>query len=261
MPGFDDSPRSPIVLATAAYGRFVRGDHDSSIAYAEMALAASLRLGTSSSGLAERVLGNSWCYRGDADVAQQWIERMVDDASTGSPARLAHALYMRSVAVTSGGDPDRGGIFADQALAAARRVCVPDRPRPGLVRARSLPRRARSHGRRGTPATCRGDRRRRRQPLGAGVRAHPGAVAGRPARVVPLGAGRVRRRHRHVVPRRRLGEPVALAAPRLPHPGAARRQRRRRDVARCAHCDRRRLRPAVRGVRRRADRRARRRTA
>ena len=125
MPGFDDSPRSPIVLATAAYGRFVRGDHDSSIAYAELALAASLRLGASSSGLAERVLGNSWCYRGDADVAQQWIERMVDDASTGSPARLAHALYMRSVAVTSGGDPDRGGIFADQALAAARRCASP----------------------------------------------------------------------------------------------------------------------------------------
>jgi len=125
MPGFDDSPRSPIVLATAAYGRFVRGDHDSSIAYAEMALAASRRLGTSTSGLAERVLGNSWCYRGDADVAQQWIERMVDDASTGSPARLAHALYMRSVAVTSGGDPDRGGVFADQALAAARQCASP----------------------------------------------------------------------------------------------------------------------------------------
>ena len=125
MPGFHDSPRAPIVLSTAAYGRFVRGDHDRSIEYAEMALAASLRLGTSSSGLAERVLGNSWCYRGDAAVAQQWIERMVDDAGSGSPARLAHALYMRSVAATSAGDTERAGAVADEAMAVARRSGSP----------------------------------------------------------------------------------------------------------------------------------------
>ena len=74
---------------TAGFGDggpgFVRGDHDRSIEYAAMTLAASLRLGTSSSGLAERVLGNSCCYRGDVAVAQQWIERMVDDAGSGPP--------------------------------------------------------------------------------------------------------------------------------------------------------------------------------
>lgn len=125
MSGFDDSPRAPVVLATAAYGRFVRGDHISAVEYADRALAASERLGVSSSGLAERVLGNSLCFRGDGDLAQHWIERMVDDASTGSPARLAHALYMRSVATASMGDTERGVASADEALAAARRCGSP----------------------------------------------------------------------------------------------------------------------------------------
>ncbi len=125
MPGFDESSRSPLVLGTAAYGRFVRGDLDSSIELADRSVAASRRLGVGSSGLAERALGNSWFYRGEAEVAQQWIDRMLDDAGSGSPARLTHALYMRSVASTSVGDPRRGADYADQALAAARRCGSP----------------------------------------------------------------------------------------------------------------------------------------
>lgn len=125
MPGFDDSPHAPLVLAVAAYGRFVRGDLERSIEYGEMAVEASQRLGVGSSGLAERSLGNSWFYRGDAEVAQQWIDRMLEDARTGSHARLAHALYMRSVASTSVGDPVSGAAFADDALSAARRCGSP----------------------------------------------------------------------------------------------------------------------------------------
>ena len=125
MPGFDDSPHAPLVLATAAYGRFVRGDLERSIEYGDRAVNASQRLGVGSSGLAERSLGNSWFYRGEAEVAQRWMDRMVDDARTGSDARLTHALYMRSVAFTSVGDPTRGATFADEALAAARRCGSP----------------------------------------------------------------------------------------------------------------------------------------
>ena len=131
MPGFDDSLRAPVVLATSAYGRFVRGDHLSSIEYADRAVAARTRLGVSSSGLAERVLGNSWFYRGEAEIAQQWIDRMLDDASTGSPARLAHALYMRSVASTSIGDPRRGTSFAERALCGGPPLRFADRARSG----------------------------------------------------------------------------------------------------------------------------------
>ena len=125
MPGFDDSGHAPLVLAGAAYGRFVRGDLDHSIEYGERAVEASQRLGVGSSGLAERSLGNSWFYRGEAEVAQQWIDRMLDDARTGSKARLTHALYMRSVACTSVGDSVRGADFADEALATARQCGSP----------------------------------------------------------------------------------------------------------------------------------------
>lgn len=125
MAGFDDSPHAPLVLAAASYGRFVRGDVDRSIEYGERSVEAAQRLGVGSSGLAERSLANSWFYRGEAGVAQQWIDRMLDDARTGSPARLTHALYMRSVAFTSVGDPVRGAAVADEALAAARRCGSP----------------------------------------------------------------------------------------------------------------------------------------
>ena len=83
MPGFDHSQRAPLVLATAAYGRFVRGDLDRSIEYGERAVEMSHRLGVGSSGLAERSLGNAWFYRGEAEVAQQWMDRMLDDAVPG----------------------------------------------------------------------------------------------------------------------------------------------------------------------------------
>jgi predicted ATPase/DNA-binding SARP family transcriptional activator len=125
IPGFDESPRAPLVLAMAAYGRFVRGDLDSSIRYGDLAIAASVRLGVGTSGLAERSLGNSLFYQGDAAAAQQWINRMLVDARDGSPARLVHALYMRSVAYTSVGVPQRGAEYAEEALVLARRSGSP----------------------------------------------------------------------------------------------------------------------------------------
>ncbi len=126
MAGFDAAPHSPLVLATVAYGLFVRGDIDRSIEYGDRAIAASERLGVGSSGLAQRALANSWFYRGEADIAQHWIDRMLEDArDTGSHARLAHALYMRSVAHTSVGNAAAGAAFADEAMNAARRSGSP----------------------------------------------------------------------------------------------------------------------------------------
>ena len=126
MSEFDRSSYAPLVLAVAAYGRFVRGDLDRSIEYGDRAMAASRRLGVGSSGLAERALGNSWFYRGEAEVAQQWIDRMLAEARAGgSAARLTHALYMRSVAYTSVGNPVQGAALADEALIAARQSGSP----------------------------------------------------------------------------------------------------------------------------------------
>jgi hypothetical protein len=123
--GFDESAFAPLVLGVAAYGRFVRGDLDGSIRYGELAIAASVRLGVGTSGLAERSLANSLFYRGDATAAQEWIDRMLDDARGGSTARLAHGLYMRSVAFTSVGNSQLGVEFAEEALLAARRCGSP----------------------------------------------------------------------------------------------------------------------------------------
>jgi hypothetical protein len=76
-------------------------------------------------GLAERAHGNSWFYKGEVEVAQRWIDRMLDDARGGSTSRLAHALYMRSVAHTSVGETQRGAELASEGLAVARRSGSP----------------------------------------------------------------------------------------------------------------------------------------
>ena len=48
-----------MVLAVAAYGRFVRGDLEGAIELGDQAVAAAERLGVDCSGLAERTLGNA----------------------------------------------------------------------------------------------------------------------------------------------------------------------------------------------------------
>jgi hypothetical protein len=88
-------------------------------------MAAAHRLGTGSSGLAERALGNSWFYKGEAANAEHWIDAMLADSLQGSPARRAHALYMRSVAFTSVGNAQRGTELAREALVHARRAGSP----------------------------------------------------------------------------------------------------------------------------------------
>ncbi len=126
MPGAEQHPRLPVVIAVAAYGAFVRGDLDAAIRLAEEAVAAADRLGTDSSGLAERTLGNAVFYEGDITTALEWMDRMVESArASGSAARLAHALYMRSVAATSVGETQLGVTLAEEADVAAERSGSP----------------------------------------------------------------------------------------------------------------------------------------
>jgi predicted ATPase/DNA-binding SARP family transcriptional activator len=120
LPDAEVHPRFPIVLAVAAYGRFVRGDLEAAIALGDDAIAAATQLDVDCAGLAERTLGNAWFYEGDTQQGTAWMDRMVESAREASPARLAHALYMRSVAATSMGDAARGRGAADEAAAAAR---------------------------------------------------------------------------------------------------------------------------------------------
>jgi predicted ATPase len=119
LPGAGAHHRYPLAVAVAAYGRFVRGDLEGAVELGECAVAAADRLGIDGSGLAERALGNAWFYRGDTERGVEWMDRMVASARRGSPARLAHALYMRSVAFSSLGDAVGGDRFASDCLVAA----------------------------------------------------------------------------------------------------------------------------------------------
>ena len=123
--GVGTHPRAAVVLAVAAYGRFVRGDLDGAINLGGRAMATADVTGSDCSGLAERALANAWFFRGDVVQATEWLDRMIASAREGSPARLAHALYMRSVAFTSVGDSVRGAQLAGEARAAARRSGSP----------------------------------------------------------------------------------------------------------------------------------------
>jgi predicted ATPase/DNA-binding SARP family transcriptional activator len=119
LPDASAHDRYPVAVGVAAYGRFVRGDLEGAIQLGGQAVAAARRLGVDSSGLAERALSNAWFYRGDYEQGAEWTDRMIASAQSGSPARLAHALYMRSVAFTTMGDSVRGAQFAANSGVAA----------------------------------------------------------------------------------------------------------------------------------------------
>jgi len=119
-PGFDAEPHAPMILAIGAYDGFVRGDLELAIDWGLRAVALAREHGTHTAGLAERALGNAFFYRGDSDAAIAWMDKMLASVRQGGEsARLAHALYMRSVAYTSTGDPIRGAVLAGEARASA----------------------------------------------------------------------------------------------------------------------------------------------
>jgi hypothetical protein len=96
------------------------------IALAHRAVEAEPGMESTGSGLPERVLGNALFYLERTDEALGWIRLMVTSARRSNrPARIAHALYMYSVAVTSTGDPARGAALADEAWEAAERAVSP----------------------------------------------------------------------------------------------------------------------------------------
>lgn len=120
MEGAELHDAYPTALGTVAYGHFVRGDLDSAISAGHAAADAAARLGVDA-GLAARTLGNCYFYRGQADEALRWMDRMVESAeAAGEPAGVAHVRYMRSVADTSVGLSTRGAALAREVEGFAR---------------------------------------------------------------------------------------------------------------------------------------------
>lgn len=246
MEGFSGDPQQPVVLAICAYGRWVRGDIESSIELAERASRLQDELASTSSPLPQRVLGNAFFYCGRSDEALSAMDAMAAAAhSSGSAAQVAHALYMCSVAQTSVGDPARGAALAAGAADAAERCGSPTAAAQAAY-AQGLALRS---------VDVDGAERalRRAAELGqlAGnrwIRAFAlTEVHWLTAQRGELVSG-LRRRDRHLVSGRRLGQPVVVAAPRLRHPHPLGLAPRSRSAAR---------RPGRRGCRLRAPVRAR----
>ena len=119
----DGHPERSTALAVSAYGRFVRGDMEGAVGLAHEALVG---VEMSERGLAERVLGNSYFYLEHVDEGLAWMDRMLASArEADATARIAHGLYMRSVADTSTGDAIRGAVRAGEAKAVAELVGSP----------------------------------------------------------------------------------------------------------------------------------------
>lgn len=119
LPGASEDPNVATVLAVSAYGRWVQGEMQAAMELAQRSLEAA-EGGPSASGLAERVMCNVLFYMERSHEAFEWTDRMLASArQAGSQARIAHALYMKSVGETSIGGGIRGALFAGESKAAA----------------------------------------------------------------------------------------------------------------------------------------------
>lgn len=127
--GVDEAASHPLAAAAwgiVAYGRFVRGEIDAAIDLAERSMELARRHGTDTLGLAERALGNACVFRGQNDRGGAAVDQLVDGAvDAGDEARIAHALYMRSLLETIAADATVGMDYADRAVEAAARCQNP----------------------------------------------------------------------------------------------------------------------------------------
>ncbi len=126
LPDVHGDPNLSATIGLAAYGRFVRGDMAGAVELAHRGVDADAKVDISLSGLPERVLGNALFYMERTDEAVQWMSRLLESARRSeNKGRIAHALYMMSVAATSLGDGIRGAILAGEAREVAREVGSP----------------------------------------------------------------------------------------------------------------------------------------
>ena len=120
MPGAEGHRCYPIVRGVVAYGNFVRGDLEAGLVVAHDAIDLAQGVTDPSQGLLERALGNIYFYLGRTEDAVHWMDEMVRTArNADSPARLAHALYMRSIAETCLGRRSNGVKIGREAVGAA----------------------------------------------------------------------------------------------------------------------------------------------
>ena len=117
---------APAALGIVAYGRFVRGEIETSIYLGEAAMAMAAETGASTHGIVERTLGNACFFQGDMASTNLAVSRLRDETlASGDDARIAHAHYMASLSQTRTGDAAAGRRHAELAMEAARRSLNP----------------------------------------------------------------------------------------------------------------------------------------
>ena len=111
--GSDSFPLATTAKGVVAYGTWVRGDFVRALALADEVSAEEEASGREPSGLAERVRGNVHYVLGDLDRGIEATGRQLEIAeAAANRSRLAHALYMHSVAKSSIGDLDEAAELA-----------------------------------------------------------------------------------------------------------------------------------------------------
>lgn len=124
--GASDHPLSPVIAGVRAYGAWVRGEFALASDLAADARAAEIRLATTPSGLAERVLANVMYATGDIESGLIEGARLIELAEdSGDRSRLAHAYYMASVASSSIGDYDDANRLIARSREEGRRTGSP----------------------------------------------------------------------------------------------------------------------------------------
>ena len=120
-PQAQNHPLMPLTMAIAGYGRFVRGDLDRALLLAQRSIELEQDLGLVPCGLHWRTMVNVYYYRGQADLAADTAQLMVEAArSSQDETRLIHALYMAAVGLASAGRAEQSHQLASEAVGLAR---------------------------------------------------------------------------------------------------------------------------------------------
>lgn len=114
-PATADHPLRPIAAGVQAYETWVRGEFPEALTMARAVQADEARLGLAPCGLAERVLANVALILGDIEEGLVATRQQLASAEdSGDLSRVAHALYMHSVALASISSRDDAAELAER---------------------------------------------------------------------------------------------------------------------------------------------------
>ena len=222
-------PLFPVLLGVVAYGRFVRGEADGAIEAGQCAVDVADSMGSSTLGLAERAIANAYFYREQDGRGRRLVRPNVGHRPG---ARGPEPRGPRPLHAVGGPDVDRrpgGGHGASPSAAAvlaARSGSPTAQAQADYAFGVSLEKTDPAPGA-AVPRPQRAERGGGGEPVDPGLRPDREPVDPGPPGGTGRGPADVPRRDRHLVPGRRLVQPLALAPARVRHHRSGRPGRRR----------------------------------